>query len=458
MVDQASKSEESHAGIDSTLPIAIPAPGHVSAESAPSKVLPPTAPPDSKAPSRISSSPAPSGQDIFTLLSSEETRRNPYPVYARLRKEQPILDTGAGIWFLFGYEECNRLLRNSELSVDERNALIPGPGDKLPTLIHLDPPDHGRLRKLVQLAFTPKRVEALRGRVQELVRECLDTWKPGDTVDVIAELAYPVPLTIICELLGIAEDRCGLVQEWSAWMAQSIDPGALRSPELNAQIAKAQSEFVEEIRTRIIYRRANPGDDLLSQLVLAESDGDRLSESELFGLAVLLLVAGHETTVSLIGNSLHALLVNPSQLFAFREAVATTEFASTEVTRRFIDEMLRFDSPVQMTTRIATQPIELNEHTIPKGHIIVLMLGAANHDPKIFENPEQLNVSLERASSHLSFGAGIHHCLGAMLARTEGEIAVVELFRRFPNVALVGEPELRPTFVLRGRQELVVRL
>jgi cytochrome P450 len=399
-------------------------------------------------------------EDIFTLLSSEETRQDPYPVYARFREEQQVLDTGTGVWFLFGYDDCNRLLRNNDVSVDERNAFMPGPGDELPTLIHLDPPDHGRLRKLVQLAFTPKRVESMRGRVEELVGQCLDRWKPGDTVDVIAELAYPVPLTIICELLGIEEDRRSRVQEWSTWLAQSIDPGVLRSPELNERINTAQTEFVEEIRARIIIRRNNPGDDLLSQLVLAEADGDRLSEKELLGLAVLLLVAGHETTVSLIGNALHALLQNPEELAHVRDGALRTGEGAVEEGRakRLIDEMLRFDSPVQMTTRIAMQPIHLGEHTIAPGHIIVLMLGAANRDPKFFENPEQLNVGLERTTGHLAFGAGIHHCLGAILARTEGEIAVVELVRRFPNMRLVEEPILRPTFVLRGRQRMLVKL
>lgn len=412
-------------------------------------------------------------QDIFTLLSSEETRRDPYPVYARFREQQQVLDTGTGVWFLFGYEDCNRLLRNSEVSVDERNAFMPGPGDELPTLIHLDPPDHGRLRKLVQLAFTPKRVESMRCRVEELVGQCLDRWKPGDTVDVIAELAYPVPLTIICELLGIEEDRRSRVQEWSTWLAQSIDPGVLRSPELNERINTAQTEFVEEIRARIVVRRNKPGDDLLSQLVLSEADGDRLSERELLGLAVLLLVAGHETTVSLIGNALHALLRSPSQLAAVREGAGLAKAGMSEVARkaegingagaaatvrRFIDEMLRFDSPVQMTTRIAMQPIEVGEKTIAPGHIVVLMLGAANHDPEFFENPEQLDVNRERTTGHLAFGAGIHHCLGAMLARTEGEIAVAELLLRFPNISLVEEPLLRPTFVLRGRQQMLVKL
>ena len=185
-------------------------------------------------------------------------------------------------------------------------------------------------------------------------------------------------------------------------------------------------------------------------MVLAEADGDRLTEHELLGLAVLLLVAGHETTVSLIGNSLHALLQNPLQLKAVLEGEASA--------KQFIDEMLRFDSPVQMTTRIAMQPIELGEHTIAPGHIIVLMLGAANHDPMVFENPEQLDVGLERATSHLAFGAGIHHCLGAVLARAEGEITVIELLRKFPNIRLFEEPLMRPTFVLRGREKMLVQL
>jgi cytochrome P450 len=389
-------------------------------------------------------------QDIFTMLDSEAVRRDPYPTYARYRSSQRVLDTGVGVWFLFGHDDCNRILRDREMSVDERNAIIPGPGSELPTLIDIDPPDHERLRRLVQMAFTPKRVEGLRTRVEELVTATLDQWNEGDEVDVIAELAYPVPLAIICELLGIAEgERRDRVQEWSTWLARSIDPGVLRTPELNERIEEAQHAFVEEMQVLIAERRLDPGDDLLSQLVIAESGGDRLTEPELLGLAVLLLVAGHETTVSLIGNSLYALLTNPEQLAAAR--------AGQGHERALIDEMLRFDSPVQMTTRIALKPIEIGGVTIPTNHIIVLMLGAANHDPAVFANPDQLDITRERTGSHLAFGTGIHHCLGAALARAEGEIAVVELIRRFPNLTLLDEPPLRPTFV-RGREQLRVRL
>jgi cytochrome P450 len=389
-------------------------------------------------------------QDIFTLLNSDDVRRNPYPTYARFRTEHPVLDTGLGVWFVFGYDDCNRLLRDRSLSVDERNALIPGPGDELATLIHLDPPDHDRLRSLVQVAFTPRRVEALRARAQELVTECLDNWSVGDEVDIIAELAYPMPLTIICELLGIEPERRDRVRDWSIWLARSIDPGALRTPELNEKIDQAEAEFVAEIRSLIALRRAGPGDDLLSQLVVAEADGDHLTETELLGLAVLLLVAGHETTVSLIGNSIQALLRNPEQLAVARE--------TNNVQRALIDEMLRFDSPVQMTTRIVRTPIELGGNHIPTGHIVVLMLGSANHDPAAFDRPEELDFQRQAPAGHLAFGAGIHHCLGIALARAEAEVAVTELIRRFPNMTLVDDPPLRPTFVLRGRESLKVRL
>lgn len=389
-------------------------------------------------------------EDIFALLYSDEVRLDPYTTYARFQRDRPLLDTGFGVWFVFGYEHCSRLLRDRDLSVDERNALIAGAGDSLPTLIHIDPPDHDRLRRLVQMAFTPKRVEALRARAEALVGATLDRWKQGDEVDIIADLAYPVPLTIICELLGIEEERRDRVRDWSTWLARSIDPGTLRTPEINSQIKIAEGEFCDEIRALILLRRADPGDDLLSQLVMVGEADDRLTEPELLGLALLLLVAGHETTVSLIGNSLNALLRNRAQF----DAVRTLENGE----RQFIDEMLRFDSPVQMTTRINRQPIELDGHIIAPGTILVLMLGAANHDPAAFDDPSILDINRDRTSGHLAFGLGIHHCLGAALARAEASVAVKELVDRFPNMTLIEEPSLRPTFVLRGRDSLRVRL
>ena len=184
------------------------------------------------------------------------------------------------------------------------------------------------------------------------------------------------------------------------------------------------------------------------RLVASEADGDRLTELELVGLDVLLLVAGHETTVSLIGNSIYALINNPAHL----ELTSRGEGDA----RVLIDEMLRFDSPVQMTTRIALKPVNFGDVTVPTGHILVLMLGSANHDPLIFDNPGQLNISGDRQASHLSFGSGIHYCLGAALARAEGEVVVTEMIRRFPNLTLIDEPQMRPTFVLRGREDLRV--
>jgi cytochrome P450 len=391
-----------------------------------------------------------SGDDIFSILNSEATRRDPYPTYDHYRSAHGLLDIGMGVWFAFRYDDCNRLLRDSELSVDERHAIIPGPGDDLPTLIHLDPPDHERLRRLVQMAFTPRAIETVRRRAEQLVTEHLDRFRAGDEIDIIDELAYPVPLTIICEMLGIDQDRRDQVRQWSTWLARSIDPGALRSPELNIQIAQAQDEFVAEMQTLVRRKRTDPGDDLLSQLVSVEASGDRLTETELVGLAVLLLVAGHETTVSLIGNGLHALLANPAQLEAVNNDAVTG--------RDMIDELLRYDSPVQMTTRIPRSTIDLSGASIPAGHIIVLMLGAANHDPTVFEHGDQLNVHRSRPAAHLAFGSGIHHCLGATLARAEGEAALTQLIRRFPTMTMLNDPPLRPTFVLRGRAQMMVRL
>ncbi len=388
--------------------------------------------------------------DIFTMLNSQAIRGDPYPTYARLRSEQRVLDTGFGVWFIFGYDDCNQLLRDRDLSVDERHAILPGPGDALPTLIHLDPPDHERLRRLVQMAFTPRAVEALRACAEQLVGECLDRFSPGDEIDVVAELAYPVPLTIICELLGIDDARREQVREWSTWLARSIDPGQLRSPELHEKITQVQAEFIAEMSSLVQQRRAVPSDDLFSQLVAVEADGDRMTESELIGLAVLLLVAGHETTVNLIGNGLYALLNHPEQLEAARSGLVPA--------RDVVDELLRYDSPVQMTTRIPRQPIEVSGAVIPAGHIVVLMLGAANHDPEAFEHGGRLDIHRPRSSSHLAFGAGLHHCLGAALARAEGETALMQLIQRFPGMTLLEKPPLRPAFVLRGRERLIVRL
>jgi cytochrome P450 len=391
-------------------------------------------------------------EDLFATLMSPAARADPYPVYARLRRKHRVADTSLGISFVFGHAECLSLLRDRRASVDESRSGLAPPEDT-PTLIHLDPPDHDRLRRLVQVAFTPRRVQALRARAQTLVDATLDRFGTGDEIDLISDLAYPVPLTIICELLGVDAPDRDLVREWSTWLARSIDPGVLRSAELNELIDVAGAEFTEYVRDLVTRRRSSPGDDLLSQLVVAEMDGDHLDERELLGLALLLLVAGHETTVSLIGNSMYALLRNPAQFAAVGESVSAEGMVPA-----VIDELLRFDSPVQMTSRIALETIDLPTATIAKGQVAILMLGAANHDPDVFERPDELDVTVLRTTPHIAFGSGIHHCLGAALARAEAEVAVTALVRRFPTMELLREPTLRPTFVLRGREHLRVRL
>jgi cytochrome P450 len=392
--------------------------------------------------------------DPFAALTTGPGRLDPYPLFAAYRRQRPVVDTGVGVRFFFRYADCLALLRDQRLSVDERSSPLNAASDPTyPTLIKTDPPDHDRLRRLVQAAFSPRRIDAMRSRTEQLVDTAVAELRDFGSapVDLLEHFAYPVPLTVICELLGVDSSAHAQVREWSAVLAQSIDPRALRSPELSLAIDSAEAEFAEYIRTLIALRRRRPGPDLLSQLVAIEGDRDRLSEAELLGLALLLLIAGHETTVNLIGNGMLALLTNPDQ---FRVAI-TSDVARH---RMLVDELLRFDSPVQLTTRIAKEDLLVGEHFFRSGDIAVLFLGSANRDGDAFDNSDSLSVHVNRSNAHLSFGQGIHHCLGAALARSEGEIAVPALLRAFPHMRLVEEPQLRSSFVLRGRSRLLVEL
>jgi cytochrome P450 len=283
-----------------------------------------------------------------------------------------------------------------------------------------------------------------------LVTDALNQFSAGDEIDVIEQLAYPVPFTIICDLLGVPDGDRTSVREWSRWMARVIDPPTLISEETWSRAQVAQTQFATFVRELICHRQSFPGDDLLSDLVAAHGVGSQLTQSELIGLAVLILVAGHETTVNLIGNGTLALLGHREQA-----AFVATGKCDPKI---MIDELLRFDSPVQMTTRTMLEPLELSTMTVPAGQKIITLLGAANHDRAVFDNADQLDVMTPRSAVHLSLGTGIHHCLGAALARVEGEIVVSALLRRFPNSELIDEGDIAPSFVLRGRQHLRVRL
>jgi cytochrome P450 len=389
-------------------------------------------------------------EDVLMAMMDPANRLDPYPFLDRYRTNEPVVDTGMGLWFVFGYDDCDTLLRDRRSSVARSEKFGEIPDDEPSALIHLDPPDHTRLRALVQPAFTPRRVAALRQRASQLVDEVLSQYTTGDEIDIVEQLAFPIPFTIICDLLGIPEGDRALVGECSKWMAQTVDPAVLISDEVRARAIDAQSSFVTLIDELIAFRRATPTDDLLSQLVEVQSAGNELANRDLIGLAVLILVAGHETTVNLVGNGTLALLCNGDQA----RHVARGECDP----RVMVDELLRFDSPVQMTTRAATEPIELSCATLPVGQAAIMLLGSANRDPSAFDRAPQLDVMAARSSMHLSLGMGIHHCLGAALARAEGEVIVGALFRRFPNIELVSEGAIKSTFVLRGREFVRVRL
>jgi cytochrome P450 len=273
------------------------------------------------------------------------------------------------------------------------------------------------------------------------------TQRAGDSLDLIGDLAYPLPVVVIAELLGVpAEDRLKF-HEWSSVMAAGLDP--LVAPEVACRLDEARDGLHAYLRGIIAERRREPRSDLISALVAVEERGDVLSEPELVIMCTLLLIAGHETTVNLIGNGMLALLRHPDQLSRLREDPSLIGSA--------VEELLRFDSPVQMTGRIAVEPIQIGEHTVQPGEWVLPLLGAANHDPAQFADPEVLDLT-RSPNAHVAFGRGIHFCLGAPLARLEGQIAIGALVRRFPNLSLAGDPVRRNQITLRGLARLPVSL
>jgi hypothetical protein len=386
----------------------------------------------------------------------------PYPLYRRLRERDPVHHSRAiRGWFLFRHADCEALLRDARLSADDRNyvdfprmrrwaiedGLVDPNAPEDPTMLRSDPPDHTRLRGLVSRAFTPRAVERLRARVETLTDELLSAAGRQGTFDVIGDFAVPLPVTIIAEMLGIPSEDRALFKRWSDHLVGFLDPLASPGPEALRRTADEFRAYVERLAAA---RRAAPADDLLSALVEAEEAGDRLSAQELFGTVALLLAAGNETTTNLIGNGLIALLRHPAELARLRDEPAVVE--------RAVEELLRWDSPVQLTGRIATRDGELFGRRVAKGEVVVAVLGAANHDPDVFPRPDVLDVGRE-ANGHVAFGYGLHYCLGAQLARLEGRIALHELARRFPDIRLASDRlRWRRLTFLRGVDALPVRV
>ncbi|HEU5155507.1 MAG TPA: cytochrome P450 [Streptosporangiaceae bacterium] len=390
-------------------------------------------------------------------------RADPYVHYARLRAGGPLRRGRAGVWVTTSHALCGQVLRDPRFGHQPGGAsgvfrAVAPPVDRR-SFLSLDPPDHTRLRRLVSKAFTARLVERLRPRISELVDDLLAEVS-GET-DLIAALAWPLPVAIISELLGVPPEDKNRFKAWSDALARGLDPDFMLPPAEIERRERARDEFIDYFRALADRRRrahggrggngagnrAVNGDDLLSALVAVSDQGDVLSEAELLATCILLLVAGHETTVSLIGNGALALLRNPGQLAWFR--------AHPEAAASAVEELLRYDPPVQLTARSALEDVELAGQRIERGQMILLLIGAANRDPAVFADPDRLDLT-RKAERHLAFGLGIHYCLGAPLARLEGQIALTKLFGR--EVSLAGEVSYRDNLILRGPATLPVRV
>ena len=389
---------------------------------------------------------------------------DPYPQFAELSAHNPVQQTPLGLWALFGYDDAVRLLRDPSLSVEDRSVVGRNPraevrdqilGDRpqrgTHQILNLDPPDHTRLRQLVQQVFTPRMVEQLTPRVQAMVDDALDAVAArGDGMDVIADLAFPLPFRVISAMLGMPVAEETQLRDWAHTLTLSLEP--LLALQHQDEILDASDHIIEHVLDAIEWKRAHPADDLLSALIAAEDAGDRLSPDELLDQVVLLYIAGHETTVNLIGNGTQALLTHRSQLERWRDDPALDANA--------VDELLRYDCPVQFSRRITTSALPVGEATIERGVFVLTCLAAANRDPARWgATGQDLDLGRPGAAQHLAFGSGIHHCLGAALARLEGRIAMSTLIRRFPRLEPAGDaPAWNGRLVLRGLDSLPVTL
>lgn len=382
---------------------------------------------------------------------------DPYPHYHRLRARAPIYRDPLGFWLVSRHADVAVLLRDARLRKDftavegNRVSAIRG-GAQAPMVLELsrwmlnrDPPDHTRLRGLVTKAFTPRAVEGMRARIREIAHELLGRVVERGTMDVIGDFAYLLPVTVITELLGLPIEDREQCREWAEAIGLGLDP--LQAPETVARADAAVLALTEYVRGQW-KRRRNPGEDLLSALIAAEEGGSRLTEEEVVSTVNLLFFAGHHTTRDLIGNGFLALLRHPDQAARLR--------AEPSMIRGAVEELLRYDSPVQMTPRYAREDVEIGGVRIAAGEQVSLLLGAANRDPEQFERPDALELARPDAGSMVSFGGGVHFCLGAALARTEAQIAIPALLRLPQLEPRCVHVEWRPQIALRSLKALPV--
>lgn len=375
--------------------------------------------------------------------TSPKIKANPYEKYRKLRSLDPVhrirLING---WVLTEYEDVDEVLRDHR-----RFSRDYGSESEYKSLLDLDPPEHTRVRSLVSKAFTPRSVAELHPRIQQIVDDLLDGVADNDRFDLVESFAYPLPVIVIAEMLGVpAEDR-DRFKLWSNDIALTVEPTV--NDEQAERIKLSGEELIDYFDSIIELRRNDPQDDLITALIAAEEEGDRLTHEELIAMLLLLLVAGNETTRNLIGNGMLALLMSPDQLQRLRDDPDLMDTA--------VNELLRYDSPVQLDGRMATEDIEIRGKKIRPGQRVICLLGAANRDPSVFTDPDTLDIA-RQGKSHMSFGRGIHHCLGAPLALLEGRVAFASLLERFSTIRLLREPEYRDQVVLRGVKELWIEV
>jgi cytochrome P450 len=423
-------------------------------------VTPPLTGPPVSAPADAAGSAASPELDglLLELFSTPEGRADPYSRYARMRSEGPMFWSSLEMWVSTRFEDCQLVLRDPRFGkredegVDERfsmNTFSPEQMDFLRqrrSMLFMNPPDHTRLRGLVSKAFTPRTVERLRPEIVTLVDDLLEKFPQGEPVDVISALAFPLPVAVIGRMLGVP------AEDWPRFQSVMRNVTVLLEPMIppdQLELAFAgQLELDAYFRELLAERRRQPQDDLISHLLAVEEGSDRLSELELISTATLLFGAGFETTTNLIGNGLYALLTHPEQLARLR--------SDRSLMRLAVDELLRFDSPVQIDGRQARENVDVGGYMVEEGAGVVTLLGAANRDPAHFSDPDRLDVTRDEGPP-MSFGSGIHYCLGAALARAEGQVVFDRLLERFSRIELADEhPARRDRITLRGLLELPV--
>jgi cytochrome P450 len=392
---------------------------------------------------------ATTGVPVFDAFAPEH-RADPYPRYALVREAVPFLDSGFGVEFVTRHAECSTVLSETLWSHRDEAELFHPDAHRadLPTsFLWMDPPDHTRLRGLVSKAFTPKRVVELQPRIEELVTAMLDAALDAGEVEGIETIAYPLPLIVICELLGVPEADQEMVHRLGPALARGFDPDPVLTPQERSARDEASRELIAYFRALITERLRRPRADLVSALGAVHERGDSLTEDEMLATCITLLIAGHETTVNMVGNGLLALVRHPAQLALAGPAV---------------DEILRFDSPVHMTTRTARRDLVVGDRTFREGENVCVLVGSANRDPRAYDRPDEFDVTRYARGTatprHLGFALGIHYCMGAALARLEGEVFLRELARRVRTLELAGEPVYRPNLLIRGLRELPLRL